>query len=56
MVVDKTQRLELSLDEEVVQVAKVAQEVEVKAVQVERVVQAEKAVQYPAQELPEGVP
>ncbi len=31
--VDKTQRLELSLDEEVVQVAKVAQEVEVKAVQ-----------------------
>ena len=45
---DKTRRLELSLDEEVVQVEK--------AVQVERVVQAEKAVQYLAQELPEGVP
>ncbi len=33
MVVDKTQCLELSLDEEVVQVAKVGQEVEVKVVQ-----------------------
>jgi len=42
VVVDKTQHLELSLDEEVVLVVKVVQVV--------------MAVQYPAQELPEGVP
>jgi len=40
--VDKTRRLELNLDKEVVQA--------------EKAVQVEKAVQYPAQELPEGVP